>query len=73
MKKQKSQTAFGQWVKQSGLDTREIAEKLGCSASYVSSLANGWSFPSRKLAERIHEATGIGYEDLMYYKGGSNG
>jgi transcriptional regulator with XRE-family HTH domain len=60
-------------VKKSGMDTREIANKLGCSASYVSALANGWSFPSRKLAEKIHELTSIGYECLMFSKGGSNG
>jgi transcriptional regulator with XRE-family HTH domain len=73
MKKQKIQTVFGEWVKKSGLDTREIANKLGCSSSYVSALANGWSFPSRKLAKKIYELTGIGYEDLMYHNGGSNG
>lgn len=49
-----------------GLTIQELAQELGLSYAYVSYLITGRAKPSRKLAERISEQTGIPIMGLLY-------
>lgn len=49
-----------------GLTIQELAQELGLSYAYVSYLITGRAKPSRKLAQRISEQTGVPIMGLLY-------
>ncbi|MFA5542744.1 MAG: helix-turn-helix transcriptional regulator [Bacilli bacterium] len=49
-----------------GLTIQKLAEKLNLSYAYIAYLITGRSKPSRKLAERISQQTGIPILGLLY-------
>lgn len=55
-----------EWKEINGLTVQEVAERLGLSYAYASYLVSGRAKPSRKLAERISEQTGVPLLGLLY-------
>jgi len=52
------------WADDKGLTQREIAEKLGITEAYVSSLVLGKETPGLTLAVKIETLTGIAPRDF---------
>jgi transcriptional regulator with XRE-family HTH domain len=54
------------------LTNKQLADMFGVTPVYVAFLLSGKRIPSRNLAQRINEITGIPTLDLLYPNGAQN-
>jgi transcriptional regulator with XRE-family HTH domain len=54
-----------EYLENSGVSEKELAEKLDISLSYINMLKNGDRRPSPQLAEKIEAITGIPFRKLL--------
>ena len=54
-----------EYMENTKVTEKEIAEKLGVSTSYVNLIKNGERRPSPELAEKIEALTGIPFRKLL--------
>jgi ribosome-binding protein aMBF1 (putative translation factor) len=60
------------WRQHRGLSARDLAEKAGLSAAYVSEIETGKKDGSVSAMKRIAESLGVEIDDLVYGSGGGS-
>jgi transcriptional regulator with XRE-family HTH domain len=61
-----SKRSLSEFKQAKGLSNQELAKLLGVSDAHLSMILSGQRNPSRKLAQRISEKTGIPILNLLY-------
>jgi transcriptional regulator with XRE-family HTH domain len=61
-----SKRSLSEFKESKGLTSQELARMLGVSDAHLSMILSGQRSPSRKLAQRISEKTGIPVLNLLY-------
>ena len=59
-------TNLNEFRKEKGLTITELAREFGITTTHLSMILSGKRFPSRKLALKISEKTGISPINLLY-------
>lgn len=67
-----SKISLLEFKKNKGLSNQAMAKLLGISDAHLSMILSGQRIPSRKLARRISEKTGIPLLNLLYPQGESH-
>jgi len=66
-----SKRSLSEFKKAKGLSNQEMAKLLGVSDAHLSMILSGQRAPSKKLAQKISEKTGIPILKLLYPQGES--
>ncbi len=64
---------LAEYKEKRGLSGADLAKEFGITTAHLSMLMSGKRSPSRKLAQRISEKTGIPILNLLYPQGEADG